>query len=124
MLLKEIAVDNYKSPAMQKAIKVGVTNDYKQTISESKPKTTHHTTLSIEVDFANKKKVVTIPTKEEMEITNKNKESKPEDLFESKRHSSHPVVEKGGGTKDPVRDVKKRESDDYTSPLDAFDKTT
>lgn len=88
-------------------------------VNVNKAEALQHSRLSVEVDIVNNKKVVIMSNKDD----DKGYENASESSFENQRHSSHPVVEKGGGSisnGNPQR----RNSDDYRSPLDAFGSTT
>lgn len=120
---KHVSVENYKNPAMLKAIKVGFNNDLKQQKPEIKQQTPvmHCPKLSVELNIANNKKVVTNINHNSGSDTSQNK---MEEVLESVRHSSHPVVEKGGGRMDMESASESTAGDDYRSPLDAFGSTT
>ncbi|XP_075972697.1 uncharacterized protein LOC142974325 isoform X2 [Anticarsia gemmatalis] len=122
--LKENPKEDYKNPVMLKAVKIGVVNDLKP-----KPVVVNHPRLSVEIQVSNNMKVVKIPDKVDQPDKSDQNKSKSEesnkstDLPENKRQSSNPVVEKGGGNT-AMPDHKRRKSDDYKSPLDAFGSTT
>lgn len=89
----------------------------------------HHPRLSIEIDVTSNKNLVKMPD-DKTDTNNKSKlnvamNDMNEDLLENNRLSSHPVVEKGGGTKEiPAYHHIRVKDDDYRSPLDAFGSTT
>ncbi|CAB3258200.1 unnamed protein product [Arctia plantaginis] len=124
---KDISIENYKNPAMLKAIKIGFNNDLKQQKLECKPQppAIQPAKLSVEVNITNNKKVVTTINHDSGADISQANNNMMEDLLESVRHSSHPVVEKGGGTMDIESCASERgASDDYKSPLDAFGSST